>query len=150
MRLNRPELLCNIVLLKYKGDSESFWHRHQKGEERLPPLTTVSLGVIDSLISYYSESKEWLEVVKTSLDLLPGKGNGILPGSSPGWIQGFPQEDGVGEKNSKAERLEAHYNWFMQKVNKTPDIMFILTTEAAGTLSNCWRCPTLGTFSSGS
>ena len=60
-----------------------------------------------------------------------------LPGCSPGWIQGFPWEDGVGEKNSKAERLEAHYNWFMQKVNKTPDIMFTLTTEAAGALSNC-------------
>ena len=59
-----------------------------------------------------------------------------LSGSSPGWIQGFPQEDDIGEKNSKAERLEAHYNWFTQKVNKTPDIMFALTTEAAGTLSN--------------
>ena len=26
-----------------------------------------------------------------------------LPGSSHGWIQGFPLEDGVGEKNSKVE-----------------------------------------------
>ena len=31
------ELLCNKVLLKYKGDRESFWHRHQKGAERVPP-----------------------------------------------------------------------------------------------------------------
>ena len=23
--------VCNKVLLKYKGDRESFWHRHQKG-----------------------------------------------------------------------------------------------------------------------
>ena len=30
-RLDRSELLCNKVLLKYKGDRESFWHRHQKG-----------------------------------------------------------------------------------------------------------------------
>ena len=89
------------------------------------------------LSNYYSESKEWLEVVKTSLNLLPGKGNGTLPGSSPGWIQGFPQEDDIGEKNSKAERLEAHYNWFTWKINITCEIRFALTTETAGALSNC-------------
>ena len=27
----------NKVLLKYKRDRESFWHRHQKGAERIPP-----------------------------------------------------------------------------------------------------------------
>ena len=31
MRLDRSELLCNKVLLKYKGDRESFLHRHQSG-----------------------------------------------------------------------------------------------------------------------
>ena len=35
-RLDRSELLCNKVLLKHKGDRESFWHRHQKGAERVP------------------------------------------------------------------------------------------------------------------
>ena len=35
------------------------------------PLASVSSGVIYSPISYYNESKESLEVVKTSLDLLP-------------------------------------------------------------------------------
>ena len=35
------------------------------------PLASVSHGVTYSLISYYSDSKERLEVVKTSLDLLP-------------------------------------------------------------------------------
>ena len=30
MRLDHSELLCNKVLLKCKGDRESFWHRHQK------------------------------------------------------------------------------------------------------------------------
>ena len=30
-------VLCNKVLLKYKGDRESLWHRHQKGAERVPP-----------------------------------------------------------------------------------------------------------------
>ena len=37
MRLDRSELLCNKVLLKCKGDRESFWHRHQKGAERILP-----------------------------------------------------------------------------------------------------------------
>ena len=31
-RLDRSELLCNKILLKYKGDRE----RHQKGAERVP------------------------------------------------------------------------------------------------------------------
>jgi len=35
-RLDCSELLWNKVLLKYKGDRESFWHRHQKGAERGP------------------------------------------------------------------------------------------------------------------
>ena len=39
-RLDRSDLLCNKVLLKYKGDRESFRHRHQK---EYPP--SKSLGV---------------------------------------------------------------------------------------------------------
>ena len=35
-RLDRSEFLCSKVLLKYKGDRESFRHRHQKGAERAP------------------------------------------------------------------------------------------------------------------
>ena len=35
MRLDRSELLCNKVSLKYKGDRESFQHRHQEGAERV-------------------------------------------------------------------------------------------------------------------
>ena len=35
------------------------------------PLASVSNGIIYSPISYYNESKECLEVVKTSLDPLP-------------------------------------------------------------------------------
>ena len=34
-RLNHSEISCNKVLLKYKGDRESFGHRHQKGAELL-------------------------------------------------------------------------------------------------------------------
>ena len=37
MWLDHSELLCNKVLLKYKRDTESFWHRQQKGEERTLP-----------------------------------------------------------------------------------------------------------------
>ena len=35
------------------------------------PVASVNNGVIYSPISYYKESKECLEFVKTSLDLLP-------------------------------------------------------------------------------
>ena len=35
MRLDRSELLCNKVLLKYKRERE-IWHRHQRGTERVP------------------------------------------------------------------------------------------------------------------
>ena len=34
--------LCSKVLLKYNRDRESFWHRHQKGTERLPPCWLFS------------------------------------------------------------------------------------------------------------
>ena len=53
-------------------------------------------------------------------------------------------------KRIAQQRSEAQYNWFTRKANKTCDIRFALTTEAAGALSNSGRCPTLGTFSSGS
>ena len=35
-RLDCSELLCNKVSLKYNGDRERFWHRHQKRAERVP------------------------------------------------------------------------------------------------------------------
>ena len=53
-------------------------------------------------------------------------------------------------KRIAQQRSEAQYNWFTRKANKTCDIRFALTTEATGTLSNHGKCPTLGTFSSGS
>ena len=31
------ELLCSRVLLKWKRDRESFWHRYQKGDRECPP-----------------------------------------------------------------------------------------------------------------
>jgi len=41
-RLDHSELLCNKVLIKYKRDRESFWHRHQQGTKRVPPLLVFS------------------------------------------------------------------------------------------------------------
>ena len=67
-RLDRSELLCNKVLLKYKEKASDIGIRRGQKEY---PLASVSIGIIFSLISYYSESKECLEVVKTSSDPLP-------------------------------------------------------------------------------
>ena len=39
-------------------------------------------------------------------------------------------------KDSKAAILEAHYNWFMRKINITCDTRFALNMEAAGAVSN--------------
>ena len=36
--LDCSELLCKKVLLKYKGDRQSFGHRHQKGAGKSTPL----------------------------------------------------------------------------------------------------------------
>ena len=41
-RLDRSELLCNKVLLKYKGDRESFWHRASEGGIKSTPLLVFS------------------------------------------------------------------------------------------------------------
>ena len=69
-RLARSELLCNKVLLKYKRDRESSDIDIRRGQKEYP-LASVSNGVIYLLISYYNESKEYLEVVKVLLDPLP-------------------------------------------------------------------------------
>ena len=42
--------VCNKVLLKYKGDRESFWHRHQKGLERVP-LNAILMAQIEFMYS---------------------------------------------------------------------------------------------------
>ena len=41
-RLDCAELFCDKVLLKCVRDRESFWHRHQKGAERVLPLLVFS------------------------------------------------------------------------------------------------------------
>ena len=68
--LDHSRVLCSRVLLKWKRDWESFWHKHQKGAESAP-LASVSKGVIYILINYYNKSKECLKIVKILPDPLP-------------------------------------------------------------------------------
>ena len=70
MRLDCSELLCNKVLLKYNEIVKASDIDIRRGQKECP-LASVSNGVIYLLISYYNESKECLEVVKTLLDPLP-------------------------------------------------------------------------------
>jgi len=56
-----------------------------------------------------------------------------IPGSRPSRIQGFPQEDSVGDKESKEERKRLDLPWSTHKANKAPDMELALFTEAAGT-----------------
>ena len=70
MRLDCSELLCNKVLLKYKEIVKASDIDIRRGQKECP-LASVSNGVIYLLISYYNESKECLEVVKTLLGPLP-------------------------------------------------------------------------------
>ena len=68
-RLDHSELLYNKVLLKYKREKASDIDIRRGMESA--PFTSVSKGIIYFLVSYYSESKECLEVVKILLDPLP-------------------------------------------------------------------------------
>ena len=73
---------------------------------------------------------------------LSAEDTGVQPQLDPG----IPSGGRRWQKDSKAEKeTEAWTNWLTQKANKTCDIRFALTTEATGALSNCRKCPTLGT-----
>ena len=69
-RLDHSELLCNKVLLNIKEIEKASDIGIRRGQKEYP-LASVSNGIIYSLINYYSESRECLEFVKTSLDLVP-------------------------------------------------------------------------------
>jgi len=69
-RLVCSELLCNRVYKSIKGIEKPSDIDIRMGQKEYQ-LASVSNGIIYSPVSYYSESKECLEVVKTSLDLLP-------------------------------------------------------------------------------
>ena len=73
-RLDHSELFCNKVFffffLSIKEIDKASDIGIRRGQKEYP-LASVSHGVIYSLISYYSESKDCMEVMKTSLDLFP-------------------------------------------------------------------------------
>ena len=48
MRIDCSKLLCSKVLLKYKRDRESFWHRHQKGDRECHPARVQFSSVTQS------------------------------------------------------------------------------------------------------
>ena len=70
MRLDCSELLCYKVSLKYKEIEKASNIEVRRGQKECP-LASVSNQVIYHLISYYNESKDCLEVIKTLLDPLP-------------------------------------------------------------------------------
>ena len=70
MRLDRSELCIIKFYLSIKEIEKASDIGIRRGQKEYP-LASVSHGVIYSLVSYCSESKECLEVVKTLLDLLP-------------------------------------------------------------------------------
>ena len=51
------KLLCSSVLLEWKTDRESFWHRDIRSGTVSAPLASLSKRAIYFLIGYYSESK---------------------------------------------------------------------------------------------
>ena len=46
MRLGHLQFLCDKVLLKYKRDRQSVWHRHQKRAERVLPWLSLAICYI--------------------------------------------------------------------------------------------------------
>ena len=81
-RLDHSELLCNKVLLKYKGDKESFWHRHQKRAERVPSCSSSA--------GWYLVTKErkWSEVAQSCPTLCDPMDYSLSGASVHGIFQG--------------------------------------------------------------
>ena len=53
-----------------------------------------------------------------------------MPGSSPSRIQGYPQDDGIGDKESKKrKRKRLDLPWFTQKANKAPVFQGVILKE---------------------
>ena len=53
-----------------------------------------------------------------------------MPGSSPSRIQGYPQDDGIGDKESKKrKRKRLDLPWFTQKANKAPVLQVVILKE---------------------
>ena len=59
----------------------------------------------------------------------------IVLGSSPSRIQGYPQDDGIGERIAKQREQRLDLPWLTQKANQAPGTELALFMEAAGALS---------------
>ena len=64
----------------------------------------------------------------------------LLPGSIPSRIQGYPQDDRIGERIAKWREQRLDLPWLTQKANKAPGTELALFTEATGALSVGWGC----------
>ena len=80
MRLDHSGLLCSKVLLRYKRDRESFWHRHQKGTERVPPCELFSSVQFSRLV--VSDSL-WPHELQHARPLCPSPTPGVHWNSCP-------------------------------------------------------------------
>ena len=65
-RLDHSELLCSRVLLQWKRDRESFWHRHQKEDGEYPPHSSYQ-----GLIYFYQTHSHntHLKLTRTELTI---------------------------------------------------------------------------------
>ena len=63
MRLDRSELLCNRVLLKYKRDRQSFWHQHQKGVRKSTPSLVLAMEVYT-----FNQLLQWIKRMSGGCD----------------------------------------------------------------------------------
>jgi len=52
-----------------------------------------------------------------------------MPGSSPSRIQGYPQDDGIGERIAKRREQRLDLPWFTQKANKAPMFQGVILKE---------------------
>ena len=52
-----------------------------------------------------------------------------LPGSSPSRIQGYPQDDGIGERIAKWREQRLDLPWFTRKASKAPVFQGIILKE---------------------
>ena len=77
-RLDRSELLCNKVLLKYKGDREGFLHRHQKGAEEYP-WVLYSSGLL-CVSSHYMILPKVTESLGLGVSAITPKAQGLISG----------------------------------------------------------------------
>ena len=59
----------------------------------------------------------------------------IVLGSSPSRIQGYPQDDGIGERIAKQREQRLDLPWLTQKANKVPGTELALFMETTGALS---------------